>query len=361
MKNRPFLNRLGFAIQGLREGWQREYSFRAQVMIGLIIALSVVLLGASSIWLAIVGLAIALVLGAELFNSALETLVDRLHPEIHPEIRVVKDMAAAGVLLICLGASARSFLSMPSPDPGKWIGDHVPAPRGSTESARRLLAMTRPVGRTLVEQYLRNRGITALSETSALRYHPRCYYRADEYAPTETWPAMIAAVTDLFGKLTGAHRTWLDPGGFSDANLGRAPLSTPRRAMGNLLGHAVRFGTGCDVMLAGEGIETTLSVKSALPHLASMAALSAGHLAAIAFPHTLRRLYVARDNDPAGDAAMATLFERTRAVGIEAITLSPRLIDFNEDLRLLGLDALTARLKLQVAPQDVARFMCSTG
>ncbi|MDR7225299.1 MULTISPECIES: toprim domain-containing protein [Aminobacter] len=256
---------------------------------------------------------------------------------------------------------ARSFLSIPSPDPGNWIGGHVPAPRGSTESARRLLAMTQPVERTLVEEYLRNRGITALSETCVIRYHPRCYYRADDYAPTETWPAMIAAVTDLFGKLTGAHRTWLDPGGFSDANLGRAPLSTPRRAMGNLLGHAVRFGTGCDVMLAGEGIETTLSVKSALPHLASMAALSAGHLAAIAFPHTLRRLYVARDNDPAGDAAMATLFERTRAVGIEAITLSPRLIDFNEDLRLLGLDALTARLKLQVAPQDVARFMCSTG
>lgn len=83
-------------------------------MIGLIIALSVVLLGASSIWLAIVGLAIALVLGAELFNSALETLVDRLHPEIHPEIRVVKDMAAAGVLLICLGASVVGLLFLAS-------------------------------------------------------------------------------------------------------------------------------------------------------------------------------------------------------------------------------------------------------
>ncbi|MFC5846659.1 DUF7146 domain-containing protein, partial [Aminobacter ciceronei] len=221
------------------------------------------------------------------------------------------------------------------------------------------LAMTRPVGRTLVEQYLRNRGITALSETSALRYHPRCYYRADEYAPTETWPAMIAAVTDLSGKLTGAHRTWLDPGGFSEANLGRAPLSTPRRAMGNLLGHAVRFGAGSDVMVAGEGIETTLSVRSAMPHVASMAALSAAHLSAIIFPDTLRRLYIARDNDPAGYKAIATLLARIRAVGIEAIMLTPRLSDFNEDLRLLGLDALTARLKLQVAPQDVPRFMSS--
>lgn len=254
---------------------------------------------------------------------------------------------------------ARSFLSMPSPDPGNWIGGHVPAPRGSTESARRLLAMTQPVERTLVEEYLRNRGITALSETCALRYHPRCYYRADDYAPTETWPAMIAAVTDLSGKLTGAQRTWLDPRGFSEANLGRAPLSTPRRAMGNLLGHAVCFGTGSDVMVAGEGIETTLSVRSAMPHIASMAALSAAHLSATIFPDTLRRLYIARDNDPAGDKAIATLLARTRALGIEAIMLTPRLGDFNEDLRLLGLDALTARLKLQVAPQDVPRFMSS--
>ncbi|MBA8906063.1 hypothetical protein HNQ95_001836 [Aminobacter ciceronei] len=254
---------------------------------------------------------------------------------------------------------ARSFLSMPPPDQGKWIAGHGSAPLGSTESARRLLAMAQPVGRTLVEEYLRNRGITALHDTGALRYHPRCYYRPDEYAPTETWPAMIAAVTDLSGKLTGAQRTWLDPRGFSEANLGRAPLCTPRRAMGNLLGHAVRFGTGSDVMVAGEGIETTLSVKSALPHAASMAALSAGHLSAIIFPHTLRRLYIARDNDPAGDKAIATLLARTRAVGIEAIMLTPRLGDFNEDLRLLGLDALTARLKLQVAPQDIARFMPS--
>jgi hypothetical protein len=170
---------------------------------------------------------------------------------------------------------------------------------------------------------------------------------------------MIAAVTDLSGKVTGAHRTWLDPMGFNYAHLGRAPLPTPRRAMGNLLGHAVRVGAGSDVMVAGEGIETTLSVRSAMPHMASMAALSAAHLSAIKFPSMLRRLYIVRDKDPAGDYAIGTLLERTETVDIEAIVLTPRLGDFNEDLRLLGLDALTASLKLQVAPEDIARFMSS--
>jgi hypothetical protein len=69
---------------------------------------------------------------------------------------------------------------------------------------------------------------------------------------------MIAAVADLSGHLTGAHRTWLDPGGFTEATLGKAPIDTPRRAMGDLLGHAVRFGVTGEVMAAGEGIETML-------------------------------------------------------------------------------------------------------
>ena len=68
-------------------------------------------------------------------------------------------------------------------------------------------------------------------------------------------------------------------------------------------GNAVRFGVVTDVMAAGEGIETMLSVRSALPDLPMIAALSANHLAALLFPATLRRLYVVRDDDPAGDFA----------------------------------------------------------
>jgi len=254
---------------------------------------------------------------------------------------------------------ARTFLALPRPDPEPRDRGSRPAsvPAGSPEAARRLFAMAQPIGRTLVEAYLRKRGITALHETGALRFHPRCYYRADENTPTETWPAMIAAVTDPDGTMTGAHRTWLDPDGFSEARLGRAPIETPRRAMGDLLGNAVRFGMGCEVMAAGEGIETVLSVRSVLPTMPSLAALSAAHLSAILFPTTLRRLYIARDNDPAGDGAMATLAERASAAGFETVVLTPRLGDFNEDLRLLGHDAMAARLRDQIVSQDIARFM----
>ncbi|WP_026784615.1 DUF7146 domain-containing protein [Pleomorphomonas koreensis] len=249
---------------------------------------------------------------------------------------------------------ARRFLSLPHPEPEltrRWHAS-TPASSGSAEAAQRLFAMSQPIGGTLVEAYLRHRGITALHATGNLRFHPRCYYRPDEHSPTEVWPAMIAAVTNLDGRITGAHRTWLAPDG-SD----KAPIDTQRKAIGDLLGHAVRFGMSGEVMAAGEGIETVLSVRQVVPGIAMAAALSAAHLAAILFSTSLRRLYIIRDNDPAGDGARDSLIERANVAGIEAIVLSPKFGDFNEDLVHLGIDALRANIRVQLAPQDVARFM----
>jgi Toprim domain len=233
----------------------------------------------------------------------------------------------------------------------------TPVPAGSPEAAQRLFAMSQPIRRTPVETYLHHRGIAHVHHGGSLRFHPRCYYRPDEHLPTETWPAMIACVTDLDGRITGVHRTWLDPDGFDRTRLGKAPVDTPRRAMGGLLGHAVRFGAADDVIAVGEGIETMLSLRCALPAMPMAAALSANHLAALLLPPTLRRLYIARDADAAGDAALAALTERANAEGVEALALSPRMSDFNEDLRAFGLGALRPAPRIQLAAKDVVRFM----
>lgn len=129
--------------------------------------------------------------------------------------------------------------------------------------------------------------------------------------------------------------------------------------MGDLLGHAVRFGVAHDVMAAGEGIETILSLRMVAPRMPMVAALSAAHLGAVLFPATLRRLYIVRDDDTAGDIARDSLVARANAVGIEAIALSPMLGDLNEDLRLIGISALRANVRVQLAPEDVARFIAT--
>lgn len=251
---------------------------------------------------------------------------------------------------------ARRFLSLPHPEPQPPSRpSRTPARSGSSEAARRLWRMTQPLIGSTAEAYLRGRGITDLRHTANLRFHPNCYWRPEDDGPTETWPAMIAAVTDLNGRITGGHRTWLAPDGS-----GKAAVDPPRKAMGDLLGHAVRFGDARDVMAAGEGIETILSLRQALPIMPMVSALSAGHLAAILFPPHLRRLYIVRDNDPAGDSARDSLVDRAHEVGIEAITLSPMMGDFNEDLATYGLDAVRAEIGVQIAPEDVSRFMASS-
>src|ERR1700728_850868 len=53
-------------------------------------------------------------------------------------------------------------------------------------------------------------------------------------APLESWPALLAAVTDIDGNITGIQRTWLD-----SRRPDKAPLADPRRALGHLLGNGV--------------------------------------------------------------------------------------------------------------------------
>ena len=246
---------------------------------------------------------------------------------------------------------ARSFLSLPRPErqPGHQVQRRTD-PTGSTAAARRLWAMGKSLPGTIAEAYLRRRGTTAPLIDAPLRYHPRCYYRDDD-GVHQIWPALLAAVTDADGAITGVHRTWLDPAG------GKAPVASPRRAIGSLLGNGVRFGRAKDIVAVGEGIETTLSLRSVLPNLPMVAALSSAHLGAFNPPAGLRCLYIAADRDDAGDLAADRLSTRAAALGIEAIRLLPTLGDFNDDLRALGTDAMRAALRTQLAPEDVDRLI----
>lgn len=234
-----------------------------------------------------------------------------------------------------------------------------PARAGSSMAAKRLFAASKPLSGSLAATYLRTRGITRLTNLDALRFHPRCYYRANDDDVPDTpgaFPALIAAVTDNEGSQTGTHRTWLNPTG-----LEKAKVTSPRRAMGNILGHAVHFGHADDVLIAGEGIETILSLREFLPTMPMAAATSSAHLAAILFPRALRRLYVARDRDAAGDAAFGILTDRAQAVGIELVSLMPELADFNDDLRDHGASVLGQRVCLLLHEHDRTRFSNDTG
>ena len=106
MKNQSLPRRLRFARAGLAEAFVGESSFRTHVLATVVVFAGLLWLRPAPLWWAILSLTVALVLAAELVNTAIECLADHLHPETHPRIRVVKDCAAAAVLVVSLAALA---------------------------------------------------------------------------------------------------------------------------------------------------------------------------------------------------------------------------------------------------------------
>jgi diacylglycerol kinase (ATP) len=105
VKNQSFTARLGFALDGLKTAIKQEHSLRFQLGFAVALVPVLVVLRPGMIWWALCGVMVTLVLAAELFNTALENLADQLHPERHPRIKLVKDCAAAAVLILSAGAA----------------------------------------------------------------------------------------------------------------------------------------------------------------------------------------------------------------------------------------------------------------
>jgi hypothetical protein len=248
-------------------------------------------------------------------------------------------------------AEARAHLGRPQPVlPDASMPKRAKA-LGTPAAAARLFAASVPVAGTLADTYFRSRGLTQGGRMSALRFHPKCWHRDEGQTRSIPRPALIAAVTDGAGALQGVHRTWLAPDG-----QGKAAVETQRRAMGHLLGNAVRLTPHGDILFIGEGIETMLSLVEAVPGLPVWAALSSGHLGAVLLPEGLQRLYIAIDRDAAGRGAAERLRARATEIGITVRVLEPRLGDFNDDLRANGKEVLRQHLAGQIGPEDRHRL-----
>lgn len=169
--------------------------------------------------------------------------------------------------------------------------------------AQRIWDDSRPLRHSAASAYLQRRAIPeVLWDTPALRFHPNMTSLEDRARR----PALVAAITDASGALQGVQVTLLTTHGTA-----KAPLATPRRVIGKLMGGAVRLHPVARELAVGEGVETMLSASAALG-LPAAAALTAGNLGALIPPERVERLVVAVDNDAAGFAAADQLQKRLR-------------------------------------------------
>ena len=104
-KNQPLIHRFRFAFLGLAAAWRSERNFRIQLVALTGVVAFLLWVKIEPLWWGLVLMSSGGVLAAELFNTALEHLADHLHPETHPQIKIVKDCAAAAVLMTSAAAA----------------------------------------------------------------------------------------------------------------------------------------------------------------------------------------------------------------------------------------------------------------
>ena len=184
-------------------------------------------------------------------------------------------------------------------------------------------AECRPAQDTIVEVYLRSRGIT-IPVPDSLRFHPKL-----KYPEGGSWPAMVALVQrGPDGAPIAIHRTFLKPDGS-----GKAPVQKQKMMLGPCQGGAVRLADAGDWLGVGEGIETCLSVLQEVGKPV-WAALSTSGLKALDLPPVVREVCLLADNDEAGEQAAIFAGRRWQAAGISARLAkpTPEFSDYNDML-----------------------------
>lgn len=101
---KKFFTSLRIAISGLKITFKKEQSFRIQVFIGLIVILLMFVLKLNPLEKSVLIIVIAMVLSLELINSQIERFLDVIQPSYQPEVKLIKDISAAAVLIAALGA-----------------------------------------------------------------------------------------------------------------------------------------------------------------------------------------------------------------------------------------------------------------
>lgn len=210
-------------------------------------------------------------------------------------------------------------------------------------AARRTWEAAKPATGTPAQAYLAGRGIVLDVMPPTLRYlpeHPYIKQVGGQPVAMHKGPAMIAAVQDAAGKVMAVHQTWIDPdrpGQKAKITFEGEPQAA-KLVRGSKKGGAIRLSSsrGCDTLVMGEGIETTLSalVADVFPRAAYWAGVDLGNMAGLMRPATreerragtrhsgqpdmsdddafvppawVRRLVFIQDGDSAPDATRAKL------------------------------------------------------
>jgi diacylglycerol kinase len=101
---RKFINSFRYAARGLKHMLKNEQNFQIQILIGFFVVILMIIFSIRSLEKVALFFVIFAVLAMELMNTIFERVVDILKPRVHPYAQLIKDIMAAAVLLVSIGA-----------------------------------------------------------------------------------------------------------------------------------------------------------------------------------------------------------------------------------------------------------------
>jgi putative DNA primase/helicase len=262
------------------------------------------------------------------------------HCDRHPSLTIA-DGADSRLLLCCFAGCSWSAIRTalearslwpergfyPPPAQRLWGSSHGPCcsmlEPDKFGFLKRVWRNTRPALGTVVEIYLRSRSLTT-------PVPPTLRYARLRHRESGRWlPCMVAAVQGADGRLTGLHRTYLQPDG-----RGKADVKPAKKMLGACRGGAVRLTPVGRRLALCEGIETGLSIREACPDLAIWCALSAGSLDRLTLPPEIQEVVLVADGDPVGEQAATRAKWAYLDQGVRVqLVLPPAGQDINDVLR----------------------------
>ena len=215
--------------------------------------------------------------------------------------------------------------------------------RVDTARLARFLRTARILGENSpAARYLERRGLSP-DDATGLRYHPAAWVQAA--GEMRELPALLAPVRIADGTLEAVHRIFLSQDGSP------AEIDGHKRTLGSPGRGGVWFGDpeAASRVAICEGVEDALAVLRVLTpeekrEIAVVASVSAGRVARVEFPNSVRDAVLVQDRDAAGERAWEALKERYEGSDVRVSRVLPVGKDANDDLLQRGAEKLRSTL-----------------
>ena len=107
---KKLINSFKYAIEGIISSFKTERNMKIHVLAMIVVIALGLFFKLNKVEWCFIIIAIASVISAELFNTAIETVIDMVSPERNPKAKLAKDIAAGAVLVVAIGAAIIGFI-----------------------------------------------------------------------------------------------------------------------------------------------------------------------------------------------------------------------------------------------------------